>query len=451
MTLPNEHSRDNNYSFGKKILSNTVFSLLDLILTKSSTVLIFVLLVRLLPEQDIAAIGICTGYLVFIAYLEVGASRVLLRDYSKIAENKHKRNQLFTALILFWLFQTLIMLFICLGLHLFVLSKLKITGISFLFFALTIDFIALSFQDSVKTALFSSFQQFTATRVNFFSIILRCLSCILLIFYPSLNLYSYILIFISSFNFILWSWIFHSTFKFHPIFAQSTFTTLIRSLNSYGVWDHLNRMSIDTLFMIDLVILSWFASTHEISSYTIALRVTSLLFIIPLQFQRSLQLTISNYDDNAKIDRAINSGIKITFLISILQLLFMIFCGTLLLNLLFGETVNQNLIQYTIIVSIAVAIMNFSWPFLSIVNNLCNLREVFFSVFLISLIFGIIIYMITAYLWGALGVAYGNIINYLFLLSALIIFTRKKYPFSFNLKVLDIDEKKFLLSLVKRQ
>ncbi|MDJ0615334.1 MAG: hypothetical protein QNJ63_01090 [Calothrix sp. MO_192.B10] len=451
MTSPNEPNRNHDYSLGKRVLSNTVLSLLDIILTKLGTVIVFILLVRLLPEQEIAAIGIGSGYLVFIAYLEIGAPRILLRDYPKVAENKHERNQLFTALILFWLLQTLFMLFICFGLHLFVLSKLNIQGISFLLLGLTIDFISLSFQDSIKTAFFSSFQQSIATKLNFLSVILRLVSYIPLIFYPSLTLYSNILIFTSFLTCIIWAFIFIRNFSFYPILCRNTFLVLIISLNTYGIWDHLNRMTIDTLFLIDTVILSWFVSIHEISGYTIALRVTSLLFVVPLQIQRGLQVAIANYIDNVKIYQAINSAIKLTFLISLLQFLFILFGGAWLLNLLFGTHISQNAVNYTIIIAFAIAIMNLSWPLISVINNLCNLRQVFFQVFLPALLLGCFIYVGAAKIWGATGVAYGNIVNYTILFLGLVIFTVKHYPFPLKFKLITTEERQLLYKFVRGQ
>ncbi len=438
-------------SLGRRVVNNTTFAILDLILTKTGTVAVFILLVRILEGRDIAAIGIATGYLVQVAYLDIAPIRILLRDYPKIAGNPAKRDRLLTPLFLFWGFQALAMLLLCLGLQFLVLRRLDLPGIQFLFFALTVDFIALTFQDWIKTIFYTDFQQGRATAISciFMTARLACYGA--LFFEPALDTYSWLLIATSLAGFVLWGAAFQMRFHFRPVLNGRTVSILRESLSSYGIWDHLNRMAIDTLFSIDVVILSWIAldRIEDIGSYTIALKFTSLLFLIPMQMHRSLQVVLSNSNDREKRTRAINSFIKVNFIVSVAQYLVVVFFGGLLIRLLFGGNAGPGVLQYTIIIATGVTIMNLGWPFMSIVNNLCNIARAFLIVFLPNLLFGLAFYMGAAVRWGALGMAYANIVIYTMLALGLVAFTVRQYPFPFRFELITEEERSLLRELTK--
>ncbi len=70
----------------RRIFSNTTAAIADQLITKLGTTLVFVVLVRILPAEDIATIGIATSYIVVVQYLDVGLIRILLRDYARLSE-----------------------------------------------------------------------------------------------------------------------------------------------------------------------------------------------------------------------------------------------------------------------------------------------------------------------------------------------------------------------------
>ena len=202
-------------------------------------------------------------------------------------------------------------------------------------------------------------------------------------------------------------------------------------------------MVIDTLFTIDTVVLSWFAfeQLQDISNYTIALKFTSLFFLIPMQLHRSLQIVLANYNEPTKQANSINAFIKVNFVVSFAQLLFVFVGGNWLIHVLFGEDIPMDVTNYTIIIALGVTLMNMSWPLMSIINNFCSLRQAFFWIFLPALAFGFSVYVWTAITWGAIGVAYGNIVIYTALALGLVIFTAKHYPFPLKLGIITEQER----------
>ncbi len=63
----------------RRIFSNTTAAIADQLITKIGTTLAFVVLVRILPANDIATLGIATSYMVVVSYLDVGLIRILLQ------------------------------------------------------------------------------------------------------------------------------------------------------------------------------------------------------------------------------------------------------------------------------------------------------------------------------------------------------------------------------------
>jgi len=437
-------------SFGKRVVGNTFYSLADLFLTKISTTIVFIILVRVLPDSDIAAIGVAMGYLVFISYMDVAPIRVLMRDYPKISKDKIKRDELLTALFCFWLFQSILMLSVCAILNKFVLNQLGIPGVEFLFFAMTVDFIALSIQGWLKLVYYTDFRQRTATYISFLFTILRLVSYGVLFVKPSLITYSWILIVIGSIACIVWATVFTLHFNYRPLFDRNTPKILVNSLKDYGLWDHFNRTIVDTLFVVDIIILSSVGYLSDVANYTVALKFTSLLAIIPAQLSHGLQVMLSNYDSTEKKYAAMDSFIKFNALISVAQLSFILIFGGWLIRLLFGADTDQDVITYSIVVASGVTIFNFGFPFMSIVNNYCNIREAFITVFLPCLFAGIFIYYQFADLWGALGVAYGNIVSYSLLTISLIVFTMRKYPYRFKFQWVSSSEKNLFQELLRK-
>ncbi|MBL1276867.1 MAG: hypothetical protein COB30_012355 [Ectothiorhodospiraceae bacterium] len=435
--------------FGKKVFGNTFFSVLDILLFKVSTVLAFIILVRILPVDDIAILGIAGGYLVFIGYLDVAPIRVLLRDYPKISKQKKQRDHVLTAFFLFWLLQAALMLCLFLMLDYTVFSDLKLKGISFVFFALTMDFIALSLSGWLKTIFYIDFKQKKATKISFFLAIGRVSTYSYLIFYPTLDAYAELLIAFSIFSNVVWFSAFLAQFKYKPSIDKNTIKILKDSLHDYGLWDHFNRTVINTLFIIDVVIISYYATLSEVADYTIALKFTSLLAIMSMQLNRSLQVSLSNIDDESKRQESISLFFKINAAISIGQLIVIVSFGDLLLMLLFGPNLSSSVYEYSVIISVGVTLFNIAFPVLAIANNFCKIKQLFILVFLPSLISGLLGYYFLSIGWGVIGVCYGNIFCYLILASLLILYTKKKYHFSLNILSFNDNEKKIMRGFMK--
>ena len=95
--------------------------------------------------------------------------------------------------------------------------------------------------------------------------------------------------------------------------------------------------------------------------------MTSLLFLLPMQLGRALQIAMASVLP-AERARVINSSLKLNALISLGQLLFIAVFGHLLLFVLFGDA-NATVLRYTVIIACGVTVANLGWPLISVVNN----------------------------------------------------------------------------------
>jgi O-antigen/teichoic acid export membrane protein len=432
---------------GRRVVNNTTFAILDTIVTKAGTTAVFVALARLLPTEDLGTIGIAGGYIVLIAFLEVAPIRVLARDYPALARDQHRRDELLTALFAFWWLQALGMFIVWGVLSLTALRHVGGPAMTLVFLGVTMDFMALGFADWLKSIFYADFQQRFATKVTLAISVARLLCFGLLFLSPSLKAYGWLLIGTAVGSCTIWWLIFQRRFQYRPVVTPALPKLLRASLSEYGLWNYLGRMALNPLLLFDTVVLSWFSPLREIANYTIALRFNSLFFLVPQQLGRSLQLVLSYTPAREARADAINGFFKINALLSLAQFGVLALAGPRLMRLLFGQ-IDHAAVVYAMIIGLAVGLMNFGWPLISVVNNLCSQRRAFLQLYLPSSVVGLAIYIIAAYWRGGLGVAYANIAVYGTFLAFLVRFVAREYPFTVHRALITPAEQHILRNLM---
>lgn len=448
--------------FLRSVIRNTAAGFADLFLVKLGTTLAFILLVRLLTEEDIGALGVASGYLVLLLFLDVKPAVVLLRDYPKIAADRAERDLHLTAYLLFWAVQTVGILLISLGLQSLVLDRLGIPGLSFLFLGLTVDFLAVTLGELVKTVFYADLRQGAATRIGLWLGVLRLASLAVLLWRPALATYSWLLIATSAASALVWLLVLRRGLGFRPLLSRRIPALLRESLSEYALWNHGQTVVTSTLLLVDTLILSLAgAPLADIGHYTIALRFTSVFFFQALwQLSRSLQVVLSHQSAQGdpggdlarshRSHRTINTFLKLAVVISAVQLATVLVAGEPLIGLLFGADVAPEVYRFALITGMGAAVMNLGWPLIGVVRTFCSLRQSFFEVFLPALAAGVLIYSLAAWGWGAVGVAYGNILVYATLVLLLGVFLKRRFPFPLDPRWVTAEEKAAVRELFRR-
>jgi O-antigen/teichoic acid export membrane protein len=433
-----------NMSLARRAVDNTVFGLLDQILSKVGTTAVFIILVRLLPERDIAAVGIAGAYLVLISFLDVGPIRVLLRDYPKLREDRPALDRLFSACFVFALLQAAGMLLVAFGLQWYFAATLAIPGLGFLMWGVAADFVALTYQEGIKAALYADFRQRYAATLSFALNLFRLLTYCLLVFRPTLETYTWLLIFTAVSSVLMWTVVFQRHFRMTLRLDGEIPGTLKQTLQSYGLWNHFNRLSYDTLANIDIAVLGWFGRLEELAAYTIAFKFTSLLARFPAELAKSAQVVVTNYREEGRRAAALSTFLKFNSGLSILQLVFVLAFGGWMLRLLFGPGAGPDVLYYTIILAAAITALNMSKPLVGIISALCSLRSAFLWVSLPGTVLGIAAYSAGAFLGGAAGLATAKVAVYAALAAGIALFASRRAGLRAELQLVTKEERRLI-------
>lgn len=429
----------------RKILSNTTAAIADQLITKMGTTIAFVVLVRILAPADIAALGIATSYMVVVAYLDVGLIRILLRDYARMADQRELRDQHITAYFAFWAIQMGAIVIVSALMQWLILDRLHIPGLALLFWALTIDFMGTVLQDWIKTLFYADLRQGLVTGVGLAITLMRLLALFLLLWAPTLAGYSWLLIGCAVLGSFVWFTL--ARVKFHFRFrSQGTVFSLLRhALMDYGIWDHLSRMVIDTLFTIDMAILAMVNQRADIASYSIAMRLTSLMMLIPRQLSASLQLALSQFRETEKRAEVAGTYLKANFVLMLAQLAVILVFARPIVVLLFGEAIDvERVVFFTRMLAIAVAVFSLSSPLTGIVNATRSVRRSFLVASLPTLVFGLTCYFVAGAVWGAVGVACAKLAAYAMLVALLVFVVGRYCPLPIRFTWISPRERQFI-------
>ncbi|HEV7716472.1 MAG TPA: polysaccharide biosynthesis C-terminal domain-containing protein [Steroidobacteraceae bacterium] len=429
----------------RRIFSNTTAAIADQLIGKIGTTLAFVVLVRILPVGDIATLGIATSYMVLVAYLDVGLIRILLRDYVKIAQSREMRDRHITAYFAFWGLQMVAIIAVSAVVQVLVLDGLHIPGLTLLFWALTVDFMGQVLQDWIKTLFYADLRQGLVTAVGLALTLARLAALLLLLLAPTLAAYAWLLIACAAIASLVWIALARFKFQFTLRSDGQIFSTLRHALTDYGLWDHFNRMVVDTLFNIDVAILSLVGQRADIASYSIALRLTSLMMLVPRQLAASLQLALSQYRKTEKRADVTVTYLKASLILTLLQLGGILLLARPLVVILFGDDIDvERVTFFTRILAVAVAVFSLSSPLTGIINATGKVRRSFLQASLPALLFGLVCYFTAGARWGAVGMAYSNIAAYLLLVLALAWVVKRYSPLPLRFTWVSPREREFL-------
>jgi O-antigen/teichoic acid export membrane protein len=438
-------------SLVRSVFRNTVAGLADLFLFKLGTTLVFILLVRLLEQEQIGILGIASGYLLLLGFLDVRPIQVLLRDYPRIARDPAERDVHLTAFLVFWAVQSVVILAVSLALQILVLDRLGIEGLSFVYLGLTVDFLGVTLQDLVKTVLYTDLQQGAATRVGLALGLARLASMTTLFLFPSLATYSWVLIGTSIVSGAVWLLVLSRRLRFRFHLSRRIPALLRESLSEYGLWNHGQAVVMSTLVLVDTLVLSLAGeSLRAIGNYTIALRFTSVFFFqASWQISRSLQVVLARQEEEHRRVRAINSFLKLNAALSLTLLLAVFVAGSWMIRLLFGADVDPDAVRFALITGAGATIMNLGWPLMAVISNSCSLRKALFSVYLPVWALGVLVYFAAGFGWGAPGVAWANIVVYSIVVTGLVLFLRRNYPFPLDLRPITLEERTAIRELIR--
>lgn len=424
-----------------KIINQTFFNFLQQFQKLFFSTIINIIVIQALPRDAYGAFGLAAGYFVFVSFLVITPEAILARDYRKLKSDK-KNNELqiasiFSFCILRGVF--IILSSFCIGLWL--LYSYDSTPIFIIMVLYGAFQAALLMSGSLQFLLKMEFMQHVITKVTASIKIIQTICILLLFFSPTVYLYISILILTHIVEIIIWTTKLRKVL-FFPLWQKIsiTYREIKKNVISYSLWEHFNRTCTKFLYEIDTFFLSLFATLITIGNYAIALKMANLSFIIPSIIQTSTMLSLTRIDNKEKQHQTVNIFLRYTIIIAIAQLVFFYLFGRWYIGLHTDQYVDE-IFQYAMLIFIGTALLNASRPLLGYVFSKLDIRKFLFHGSLPIVIIASIVYPISAYLEGGVGIAAANIVCYSIWVLILFNFVRRNDAFRLHLLQIPREER----------
>ena len=394
------------------------YSILDRIISGFLSVVVFTILIRNLPKDEIGLFGLFSGIFVFFNFINLSPVTIIIRDFNKIRDiGKEMGN-----FILFNLYKTIIFLIIGSGLSLIYFYSGYSSKI-FLFPLYVLLFSLMNFASIAIEGLFASFNQKIVFLSNFLIYSFQVAFYFLLMpHFKTLIFYllaQSIIIFL--YTIILFSMFFKKN-KIKLIIKPDWKEFFHKNIMDFSLWNHFNGAVTFLIYKIDTFVLSFFTTVEGLASYTIALTFSNYFFIIPQIGEKSLRIGFSRVETKNEEKKLGFWGAFVLDTISILQLVVFFFWGKPLIRFMFPTADYKTVYNLSALIILGITILNFARPISAHLFVKTRMRDLFLKVYLPSGIFSILTYFIMAKLFGTVGVASGNILSYLFFALLIVIY-----------------------------
>lgn len=432
----------------KRIFEQTSFEVLQQAQKFVFATIANVLVINILPREEYGLLGLAMGYFVFLLWLSLSPESILAQRYQQIKNDDPKKyvSMLYTFILVRTAGVTLVA---CLfAVVIFVMTASVLAAVVFV--AYTFVQMLLLMSGSLQYILKMEFQQKSITRWSFALGALQVSLLLMLFVFPGVLLYLCVLGFVAALEVIVWTSVLKRVQPFLMWYTWAdTWLELWKNIKSYSLWQHLVNNLTKYMYEIDIVFLALVAPLTVVGNYAISLKIVNFGFILPSILQMGLVLTISRLTEVKDIVRATNLFLKYSIALGLLQLLaFFVLAKWYIL--LHTRTYVDEIYVYAVIIFVAVTILNMARPLIAYIITRTDLRRFFLFSVLPAATVSSIVYPLSAYWYGAIGIAVANIICYGFWVLTMVWYIWRVQPFRFEWIWLDERERNLLQSIKDR-
>lgn len=438
-------------SLKNKLADLAIFSLLETIVVRLSRLLLWFILTRVLPRSEVGALGLGFGYWALFSLLLIAPESILYRDFPKI-KKEGQVNLFISSFLFFGILRTIVITFIATAIAIYLFIKYKTYTVSICLLLITIANCLQVLQGPVRELFKVDFKQRLAAAINFFIETFSLIAFSLVLYFTrSLFFYLAALVIVRFIALSIWLYIFSQKYgPPHRVKFKKLYTLLMYTFKDFSLWNHFNGAITNFVYNIDTAVLSWLGmSLVVIGNYSIALRVANFFFLLPMTLQSVTTIALSNLK-NRKKELGINIFLKYGIVLSVIQLLFFLFCGKWIIKFFAKTEGLEEAFRYGLLIMAGISILNAVRPLISWLAINGNLREAFLQVYLPTGILGLIAYYGLGKLWGGLGVAFGNIVVYVFFTAVIFVYIQRHCPFKIQIQLFTDEEKTLLRGLLKK-
>lgn len=433
-------------SLAKIAATQTFYSFLQQMQMFIFGTIINIIVINILPREEYGLIGLAAGYYVILTWFAISPANILSQRYQGLRE---QYGDYLSKIYTFTYLTIISLLIIGVALSIVVFNVTHSYYATIIFLAYSATQLVMLLSNLAQYLLKLEFKQQIITRLTGVIRSSEILLLLLLFLFPHAYVVIAVTMLVAITETILFTKQLNKLEPFQKIAPiRPTLNTIWEHIKSYSLWHHLGTNLIRYMYEIDTVFLGLWASLTVVGNYSIAMKIANFTFIIPSLLQSNASILFTRLESVEKQNRALSLLLKYSAIISLLQLgLFLLF-GKLYIGLHTKSDLDVINI-YAVLIVIGTTVLNTARPLISYINAYSSMRSFFLYSVLPAAIFTSIVYPISAYRYGAIGLSVGNIMCYAFWLLTMIVYMRRT-PFRFSLILLDHEEKQLLSKFINR-
>jgi O-antigen/teichoic acid export membrane protein len=404
----------------------------------------FFLLSRILPREDIAIIGISSGFIAMFALLMITPEVLLFRDYASFKKNPKKFAESFLS---FWAIRTVLVLSLMIGgAWLLYSSRGDFLLIYLLGAALVYHLNTL--QASIQEFFFVEFRQKDILKMNLAYQILFLIGLGVVYMERELGVYLLLLLILTGLFSLAWVARFLKTFpvplRFSPFVLKQDFKSVF---NTSIIWNHLIGAVAQLIYRGDIFFLGFFATGFAVGNYTIALTLAGVFIFVPQILQKMCIVGLTRSAGKDGDLSIVNALVKYSILVGILQFIGFYLVGDWILSLVVPAS-HQEVYDIALLIVGGVNLFNAVRPLHGYAFSRSRLRQLFMEVFLPTGVFAVFAYAGAA-TQGVMMAAIANVLVYFVLSLLLIAFVTRRLEYRFAWQWITPAERELLLKIVR--
>ncbi len=404
----------------------------------------FFLLSRILPREDIAIIGISSGFIAMFALLMITPEVLLFRDYASFKKNPKTFAESFLS---FWAIRTVLVLSLMMGgAWLLYSSRGDFLLIYLLGAALVYHLNTL--QASIQEFFFVEFRQKDILKMNLAYQLLFLIGLGIVYVERELGVYLLLLLILTGLFSLAWVARFLKTFpvplRFSPAVLKQDFKSVF---NTSILWNHFIGAVAQLIYRGDIFFLGFFATAFAVGNYTIALTLAGVFIFVPQILQKMCTVALTRSTGKAGDFPIVNAMVKYSILLSVLQFIGFYLLGDWILSFVV-PTNHHEVYSIGLWIVGGVNIFNAVRPLHGYASTRANLKHLFMEVFLPAGIVALLIFAWAA-TQGVMVAAMSNVVVYFTLSLLLVLFVFRRVGFQFSWQWVTPAERELLKKIAR--
>lgn len=198
------------------------------------------------------------------------------------------------------------------------------------------------------------------------------------------------------------------------------------AMRAFAFWQHLSGVVTYVMYNIDPWVLSRFgAAVSDVALYTAVLKISALFFAVPMFLQNMVTVFLVNSEVGADRVRRFRNMFVANAAISLGQYAFFILFGAWLATVFRGEEASPSAFhELGLIIGLGVLVLNLVRPVMADLILHANMRALLITAYLPALVLSAVAYVALTAWYGMVGCAWASTISYAFFAALILLHGR---------------------------